>query len=77
MKENQFGMCDECGLVFFLASPHVIAQMELWGQLEEEWKTEEQISNESASVELDASEKFESLEAEDASVHAEVKQLKH
>lgn len=33
MKENTFGMCDQCGLVFYLASPSTISQMELWEQL--------------------------------------------
>lgn len=36
MTENTFGVCDECGLVFFLASEEVLSQMEIWRQLKEE-----------------------------------------
>lgn len=36
MEENTFGICDECGLVFYLASPATIAQMELWRDLRHE-----------------------------------------
>jgi hypothetical protein len=36
MTENTFGVCDECGLVFYLASQETLSQMEIWRQLQEE-----------------------------------------
>jgi hypothetical protein len=36
MSENTFGVCDECGLFFYLASPKTISRMQIEEQLEEE-----------------------------------------
>lgn len=64
MKEDSFGMCDQCGLVFFLASPHVIAQMEIWDQLEKEWTEEDQIACQTMENPYDPSKNFAELMAE-------------
>jgi len=36
MQENTFGVCDECGMVFYLASPEMNSWMNLMQQIEEE-----------------------------------------
>jgi len=36
MSENSFGVCDECGLFFYLASPKTMARMQIEHQLVEE-----------------------------------------
>lgn len=73
MKEDHFGMCDECGLVFFLASPEVLSQMELWKNLEEEWSDEEKLNTKQTTLAFDTK-KVEELEAETqkATEHAHV-----
>jgi hypothetical protein len=38
MSENTYGVCDECGMVFYLASDETLSQMQIWEQLDQEEK---------------------------------------
>ena len=40
MSENSFGVCDECGLFFYLASPKTLSRMQIETQLLEEQEEE-------------------------------------
>lgn len=40
MSENSFGVCDECGLFFYLASPKTISRMQIENQLRQEQEEE-------------------------------------